>query len=235
MTTIMAFLKNKTVQQLFIFTFFQNLLWWVAGLTAATGTPLATNIKVYLGGYGMLVAAGYFLILKRHFQSRIGPIFVVAAATLGLLAAPHDHMLQLFAILLCVFLVLACVPQLGLQSAYGLVVFSFLAGCGVPVILFFLRNHYLAMQFLMPMVPLVASYLVFFEPYYLTKERDWRWTLVTPAILILTLLTLGFSWQIVIAGLLAVAYWWLQPKINDNYRLVTTSVVQLILGLLIFD
>jgi len=235
MTTIMAFFKNRTVQQLFIFAVFQNILWWVAGSTAATGTPLATDVKIYLGGYGLLLAAGYFLILKRRFQSRIGPILVVAAATLGFLAAPHDHLIQLFALLLCIFLVLACIPQLGLQSAYGLVVFSFLAGCGVPVILFILRNHYLATQFLLPMIPLAASYLVFFEPYYLPNDRDWRWTLVTPAVMLLTLLVLNFSWRSLIAAVIVLAYWWLQPRINDRYRLVTTSVIQLVLGLLIFD
>ena len=235
MTPIMAFFKNRTVQQLFIFAFFQNILWWVAGSTASTGTPLATDVKVYLGGYGMLLAAGYFLILNRQFQSHIGPILVVAAATLGLLAAPHDHLIQLFALLLCVFLVLACIPQLGLQSAYGLIVFSFLAGGGVPVILFFLRNHYLAIQFLLPLLPLVASYLLFFERNYLPADRDWRWTLVTPAILVIILFILGFSWQLVIAAIFALGFWWLQPKINVRYRLVTTSVAQLILGLLIFD
>ncbi|UIF30141.1 hypothetical protein KB236_05300 [Levilactobacillus brevis] len=235
MTTIMAFFKNRTVQQLFIFAFFQNILWWVAGSTAATGTPLATDVKIYLGGYGMLLAAGYFLILKRHFQSHIGPILVVAAATLGFLAAPHDHLIQLYALLLCVFLVLACIPQLGLQSAYGLVVFSFLAGCGVPVILFFLRNHYLATQFLLPLIPLVASYLLFFERDYLPAERDWRWTLVTPAVMLIALLFLDLSWRVLFAAIFALAYWWLQPKINDRYQLVTTSVVQLLLGLLIFN
>ncbi|WP_341778573.1 hypothetical protein [Levilactobacillus sp. HBUAS70063] len=234
MTTIMAFFKNRTVQQLFTFAFFQNILWWVAGSTAATGTPLATDVKIYLGGYGMLLAAGYFLILKRRFQSHIGPILVVAAATLGFLAAPHDHLVQLFALLLCIFLVLACVPQLGLQSVYGLVVFSFLAGCGVPVILFFLRNHYLATQFLLPMIPLVASYLVFFEHSYLPAAQDWRWSLITPAVMLVTLLFLDFSWRVVIAAVLALAYWWLQPKINARYQLVTTSVIQLFLGLLLF-
>lgn len=234
MTTIMAFFKNRTVQQIFIFAVFQNILWWVAGSTAATGSPLATDVKIYIGGYGLLLASGYFLILKHHFQSHIGPILVVAAATLGFLAAPHDHQIQFFALLLCVFLVLACVPQLGLQSAYGLVAFSFLAGGGVPVILFFLRNHYLATQFLVPLIPLVASYLVLFEPYYVHRERDWRWSLVTPLIMVLALLTLPFSWRVILAIMVTGAYWWLQPKINQRYQLVTTSVIQLILGLFIF-
>ncbi|MFC6261615.1 hypothetical protein [Levilactobacillus fujinensis] len=233
MTTLMAFFKNRTVQQLFVFTFCQNILWWIAGSTASTGTPLAGEVKFYLIIYGIFLAAGYFLILVRHFQSRIGPILVVAAGTMGFLAAPQEHLIQIFALLICVFLVLACIPQLGLQSVYGLVVFSFLAGCGIPVILFFLRNHYLALQFLLPLIPLMASYLTFFEPYYLTGERDWRLTLVTPAVFILSLLTLSVSWKLVVVVLLVAAHWWLVQHLNDHYRLITSGFLQLLVGYLI--
>lgn len=234
MTTLMAFLKNRTVQQLFIFTACQNILWWLAGSTAATGSPLATDVKIYLLIYGVFLAAGIFLILNRHFQSRIGPILVVAAATMGFLAAPSNHLVQLFALLLCIFLVLACVPQLGLQSIYGLIVFSVLAGCGVPVILFFLRNHYLAIQFLTPLLPLIASYLAFFEAYYLTAERDWRLTLITPAIFIISLAALTFSWQLILVVGIVIAHWWLQQRLNHKYRLVFSGICQLLVGLLIF-
>ncbi|KIO93895.1 hypothetical protein [Levilactobacillus brevis] len=122
MTTLMAFLKNRTVQQLVIFTACQNSLWWLAGSTVNTGSPLTTLVKFYLLMYGGLLAAGVFLILNHHFQSRIGPVLVVAAATMGFLAAPNAHLVQFFALLICLFLVLVCLPQLGLQSVYGLVV-----------------------------------------------------------------------------------------------------------------
>jgi len=233
MTTLMAFFKNRTVQQLFIFTLCQNILWWLAGSTASTGTPLGTDVKIYLLIYGLLLAAGIFLLLKRHFQSHIGPILVVAAATMGILAAPSDHLVQAFALLLCVFLVLACIPQLGLQSIYGLIVFSVLAGYGVPVLLFFLRNHYLAVQFLTPLVPLMASYLTFFEPYYLTGERDWRWTLVTPIIFCLSLFALGIFWQMILIIAIVAAHWWLQPRLSSRYRLVFSGLCQLLVGILI--
>lgn len=233
MTSLTAFLKNRTVQQLLIFTLCQNLLWWLIGSTASTGEPLAWTVKLALGGYGILLAAGYFLILLRHFQSHIGPILVVAAATLGLLAAPQDHLVQLFAVLLCIFLVLACIPQLGLQSVYGLVVFSFLAGCGIPVILFFLRNHYLATQFLTTLVPVMASYLVFFAPYYLPQPLDWRFTLIPPAILVLAIFVLSLSWKTWAAILLVAAYWELQRHVNARYQLVMTGVMQLLVGLLL--
>ncbi|WP_203640168.1 hypothetical protein [Levilactobacillus wangkuiensis] len=233
MTTLMAFFKNRTVQQLFCFTICQNILWWLAGATTSTGTPLGTDVKLYLAGYGVLVAAGIFLLLKRHFQSHIGPILVVAAATLGILAAPNDHLVQAFALLLCIFLVLACIPQLGLQSTYGLIVFSVLAGYGVPVLLFFLRNHYLAVQFLTPLIPLMASYLTFFEPYYLTGERDWRLTLITPVIFVLSLVVLGFTWRLVPLILIVAAHWWLQPRLSVRYRLVFSGLCQLLAGILI--
>lgn len=233
MTSLTAFFKNRTVQQVFLFTFCQNLLWWLIGSTASTGQPLDWSVKLALGGYGILLAAGYFLILRRHFQSHIGPILVVAAATLGLLAAPNDHLLQLFAVLLCVFLVLACIPQLGLQSVYGLVVFIFLAGCGVPVILFFLRNHYLALQFMTTLVPVMASYLTFFAPYYLPTPPDWRWTLIPSGILILAILLLPFSWKTWVAILLVGGYWELNRHVTVAYRLVTAGVVQLLVGYLL--
>lgn len=236
MTKFMALLKNRTVQQLFIYTVFQNILWWVAGSTAATGTPLPTLVKFYLLVYGGFLAAGSFLILNRHFQSAIGPILVVAAATMGFLAAPDNRLIQLFALLICIFLVLVCVPQLGLQSVYGLIVFSALSGCGVPVILFYLRNHYLAWQFMLPLLPIIFSYLAFYEFHFIPQAWDWRLTLITPALLIVTILiTQAFSWQIAIASLLVAGYGWLQRRINARYRLVTTSVVQLILGLLVLD
>ncbi|MFC6290026.1 hypothetical protein [Levilactobacillus angrenensis] len=233
MTTLMAFFKNRTVQQLFIFIFCQNFLWWLAGTTAATGTPLATDVKFFLAIYGIFLAAGVFLILKRHFQSTIGPILVVAAATMGFLAAPNAHLIQIFALLLCIFLVLACVPQLGLQSVYGLIVFSVLAGCGVPVILFFLRNHYLALQFLRPLIPLMGSYLAFFESYYLTAERDWRLTLIAPIICVLSLFMLPISWHLLIIILLLAAHWWLQPRLNQRYQLVFSGICQFLAGVLI--
>jgi len=233
MTTLMAFFKNRTVQQLFIFTLCQNILWWVAGSTASTGNPLGTDVKFFLLVYGVFLAAGYFLILKRHFQTTVGPILVVAAGTMGFLAAPQAHLVQLFALLICIFLVLACIPQLGLQSVYGLVVFSFLAGLGVPVVLFFLRNHYLAVQFLTPLIPLMASYLAFFEPYYVTGTQDWRRRLITPLIFVVTLFWLPFSWRIILIILLTAAHWWLQGRLNQRYRLVMTGLFQLIVGLLI--
>lgn len=232
MTAFKAFLKNRTVQQLALFTLCQNLLWWLVGSTAATGHPLAWTVKGFLGGYGVLLAAGYFLILRRQFQSHIGPILVVAAATLGLLAAPHDHLLQLFAVLLCIFLVLACIPRLGLQSVYGLIVFSVLAGCGVPVILFFLRNHYLATQFLIALIPIITSYGNFFAPYYV-HPQDWRWTLVPPIILILTILVLPLTWKTILAILLVSGYWFLNQHITQRYQLVTAGIGQLLIGFLI--
>ncbi|KID43809.1 hypothetical protein [Levilactobacillus brevis] len=233
MTTLMAFLKNRTVQQLVIFTACQNSLWWLAGSTVNTGSPLTTLVKFYLLMYGGLLAAGVFLILKHHFQSRIGPVLVVAAATMGFLAAPNAHLVQFFALLICLFLVLVCLPQLGLQSVYGLVVFSCLAGCGIPVVLFFLRNHYLALQFLTLLLPLVASYLVFFEPYYLPAERDWRLTLISPLILIIIMSGVAFSWRILVVILIVTVHWWLQPRLNERYRLVTSGLLQLITGLFI--
>ncbi|MCH4124402.1 MAG: hypothetical protein LKH74_02740 [Levilactobacillus sp.] len=233
MTTLMAFFKNRTVQQLFLFIFCQNFLWWLAGTTASTGTPLATDVKVFLAIYGIFLAGGVFLILKRHFQSTIGPILVVAAATMGFLAAPGNHLVQLFALLLCIFLVLACIPQLGLQSAYGLVVFSVLAGCGVPVILFFLRNHYLALQFLTPLVPLMASYLAFFEPYYLPTKRDWRLTLIAPITCVLSLFMGSLSWRTLLIILLLAAHWWLQQRLNQRYQLIFSGICQFLTGVLI--
>lgn len=233
MTTLMAFFKNRTVQQLFCFTLSQNILWWLAGSTASTGTPLATDVKIYLWGYGLLLAAGIFLILKRHFQSHIGPILVVAAATMEILAAPSDHLVQVFALLLCIFLVLACIPQLGLQSVYGLLVFSVLGGYGVPVLLFFLRNHYLAIQFLPPLIPLMASYLYFYESYYLGGERDWRLTLITPIIFVLSLFILGLTWRLLPIILIVAAHWWLQPRLSMRYRLVFSGLCQLIVGMLL--
>jgi len=233
MTTLMAFLKNRTVQQLVIFTACQNSLWWLAGSTVNTGSPLTTLVKFYLLMYGGLLAAGVFLILNHHFQSRIGPVLVVAAATMGFLAAPNAHLVQFFALLICLFLVLVCLPQLGLQSVYGLVVFSCLAGCGIPVVLFFLRNHYLALQFLTLLLPLVASYLVFFEPYYLPAERDWRLTLISPLILIIIMSGVAFSWRILVVILIVTVHWWLQPRLNERYRLVTSGLLQLITGLFI--
>jgi len=228
MTSFTAFIKNRTVQQLVIFTFCQNLLWWLVGSTASTGKPLAWTVKACLAGYGILLAAGYFLILRRHFQSTIGPILVVAAATLGLLAAPHDHLVQLFIILLCIFLVLACIPQLGLQSVYGLVVFSFLAGCGIPVILFFLRNHYLALQFLTTTVPVMASYGAFFAPYYLPDLPDWRLTLIAPAILLVAILIVPFSWKSLLAMLLVAGHWELHRHLAPAYQLVMAGILQLL-------
>ncbi|HIW72438.1 MAG TPA: hypothetical protein H9875_07415 [Candidatus Levilactobacillus faecigallinarum] len=233
MTSLTAFFKNRTVQQLLVFTLCQNLLWWLVGSTSATGQPLTWRVKLSLGGYGIFLAAGYFLILRRHFQSHIGPILVVAAATLGLLAAPTDHLVQLFAVLLCIFLVLACIPQLQLQSIYGLVVFSFLAGCGVPVILFFLRNHYLATQFLLTLLPIMATYLAFFAQFYLPRPTDWRYTLIFPAILVIAILTISFSWKTIVAILLVVLHWALQRRLNVNYRLVVAGVTQLVVGYLL--
>ncbi|MDT6980278.1 hypothetical protein [Levilactobacillus zymae] len=233
MAYLTAFIKNRTVQQLVIFTACQNLLWWLVGSTASTGTPLAWNVKLCLVGYGGLVAAGYFLILRHRFHSTIGPILVVAAATLGLLAAPSEHLIQLFAILLCVFLVLTYIPQLGLQSVYGLIVFSCLAACGVPVILFLLRNHYLSSQFLVTLLPIIASYLALFENYYLLADLDWRLTLITPAIFALTTLLLAFSWAGVLAILLVGGHWWLQRHLKSHYQLVITGVVQVLVGYLV--
>lgn len=233
MAYLTAFLKNRTVQQLVLFTACQNLIWWLVGSTASTGTPLAWTVKLDLVGYGGLVAAGYFLILRHHFQSTIGPILVVAAATLGLLAAPSEHLIQLFAILLCVFLVLTYVPQLGLQSVYGLIVFSCLAACGVPVILFLLRNHYLSSQFLVTLLPIAASYLALFENYYLLTDHDWRLTLITPAIFAVVTLSLRFSGASVVAVLLVAGHWWLQRHLKWHYQLVLTGIVQLLVVYLI--
>ncbi|ABJ64619.1 hypothetical protein ACN50C_10110 [Levilactobacillus brevis] len=233
MTTLMAFLKNRTVQQLVIFTVCQNSLWWLASSTVNTGSPLTTLVKIYLVVYGGLLAAGIFLILNHQFRSRIGPVLVVAAVTMGFLAAPNVHLVQLFALLLCLFLVLVCIPQLGLQSIYGLIVFSCLAGYGVPVILFFLRNHYLALQFLVLLLPLVASYLVFFEPYYLPAERDWRLTLISPIILLIIMGGIAFSWRVLVVMLIVGGHWWLQPRLNARYRLIASGCLQLIAGLFI--
>lgn len=230
MTSFKAFFKNRTVQQLFVFTLCQNLLWWFVGSTSATGQALTWRVKFALLGYGGLLAAGYFLILNHQFRSHIGPILVVAAATMGLLAAPTNHLVQLFAILLCIFLVLACIPQLGLQSIYGLVVFSILAGCGVPVILFFLRNHYLATQFLLTLIPIMVSYLTFFAPYYLQHLQDWRLTLIAPAILVITILFLPFNGAHLLAIALVIGQWWVLQRLNVNYRLVTASVLQVLIG-----
>ncbi|MCF7523861.1 hypothetical protein L3X07_13510 [Levilactobacillus brevis] len=119
MTTLMAFLKNRTVQQLVIFTACQNSLWWLAGSTVNTGSPLTTLVKFYLLMYGGLLAAGVFLILNHHFQSRIGPVLVVVTATMGFLAAPNAHLVQFFALLICLFLVLVCLRSWAYSLSTG--------------------------------------------------------------------------------------------------------------------
>lgn len=235
MAYLTAFIKNRTVQQLVVFTACQNLLWWLVGATTATGTPLTWKVKLSLLAYGGLVAAGYFLILRRHFQSTIGPILVVAAAPFGLLAAAGDPLIQLFAILLCVFLVLTYIPQLELQTLYGLIVFSGLAACGVPVILFLLRNHYLSTQFLTTLIPIVASYLALFASYYLPENNDWHLTLILPVLLIIIILIFAFSWTGLLASLLVGGHWWLQRHLKPHYQLVITGIIQVLIGYLVIQ
>lgn len=235
MAYLTAFIKNQTVQQLVVFTACQNLLWWLVGATAATGTPLNWTVKLNLLAYGGFVAAGYFLILRRRFRSTIGPILVVAAAPFGLFAAAGDPLIQLFAILLCVFLVLTYIPQLELQTAYGLLVFSCLAACGVPVILFLLRNHYLSVQFLSTLIPIVVSYLALFAAYYLPALPDWRLSLILPALLVVTILIFAFSWTGLIACFLVGGHWWLQRHLKRHYQLVITGIIQVLIGYLILN
>lgn len=235
MTYLTALVRNRTVQQLVLFTICQNLLWWLAGATTSTGHALTWIVKLCLVGYGALLDAGYFLILRHRFSSSLGPLLVVGAATFGILAAPNNHLVQLFALLLCIFLVLTTIPQLGLQSGYGLVVFSCLAGVGVPVILFFLRNHYLSSQFLLTLVPIVASYFAFFAAYYFPEPHDWRLTLIAPIGFALVTLILAFSWQSLIAIVLTGIHWWLQRHLKGPYRLVLSGSLQLIVGYLIIQ
>lgn len=233
MPTLKALIKNRTLQQLLIFALTQNCLWWLAGSTASTGTPLSTSVKLFLVGYGLFMAAGCFLILRRHFHSTFGPLLVCIAAIFGLFAAPSEGMVQAFSFIICGMLILLCVPKLGLQSIYGLLVFSFLIGVGIPVMLFFLRNHYLATQFLWPLIPLVASYLALFERYFLPTTTDWRLTLITPGILVLSLLSLPLSWRSLLIIVLVGGHWWFQQQLNARYQLITTGIVQVIVGALI--
>jgi hypothetical protein len=126
---------------------------------------------------------------------------------------------------------------LQLQNEFGLFIYSLLAALTLPSALAFLSVHFLSWSFVMTLIPLMLSYLLFLTPIFLAREPQKAVivALIVGVILIVTLLFRHLSLPAIIAIILIVCAWLVMnnfPKMSQPY--LKYSFVQMLVVLLIY-
>ncbi|PWG01094.1 hypothetical protein [Levilactobacillus bambusae] len=234
MDTIKRLSSNPLVQEVSISAVVQALIWWIVGhqhVGTATVT-IGTNGQLILAS--LFLGAAAYLVVKRHFLSRVGPILAAAAGALIVLSLHHQNLLLLIGLFPCVTLILMCIPKLDLQTEFGLIILGMGFALSFPIIFFYATHRFLSIQFLWELMPLMASYWFFYEPEFITRPKNWLWTLITPLILAILLLSLPLSWRSITAIILVIVTWFGRPFVANRYHFIMTTLLQLAFTLILY-
>lgn len=218
----------------------QSVIWWYVPFQYAVQISTATfeyNLA-FIFLYELAVAATSFLLFSTNFTSRFSLLTIIASGFLAFSGVIHGKfVIILLLLLLPVFLFTVQLRPLQLQNEFGLFIYSLLAALTLPSALAFLSVHFLSWSFVMTLIPLMLSYLLFLTPIFLAWEPQKAVivALIVGVILIVTLLFRHLSLPAIIAIILIVCAWLVMnnfPKMSQPY--LKYSFVQMLVVLLIY-
>lgn len=192
-------------------------------------------------GFMFIYQIGVALMAVLMFNGRFQNVWTSAGILISVLAAGESMKrvglaIGLLMILFPIFFILLSLPRLGLQSGYGLSIYALLSTTCISLPFIKLSSGFLSWQAVAYLLPFFFSFIFFAGPTFL-KRSKWSRIIYSASgiVLLLAILTRGFSLSHLIAMIIALAAWALmmaKKKPIDEFMAYT--ILQLLCVLLIY-
>lgn len=218
----------------------QSVIWWYVPFQYATTITTATyqyNLA-FIFIYELTVAATSFLLFSTDFSSRFSLLTIIASGILAFSGVINGKLIVLLLLLLLpIFLFVVQLQPFQLQNEFGLLIYGLLAAVTIPGALAFLTVHFLSWSFVLTLIPLLLSYMLFLAPVFLndSPQKAVIVSMTVGILLIIVLLFRKISLPSIIAIILIVAAWFVMnnfPKMSNQYS--KYSFIQMLVVLLIY-
>lgn len=192
-------------------------------------------------GFMFIYEIGVALMAILMFNARFQSVWATVGILISVVAAGQSIRrvglaIGLLMILFPIFFIILSFHQLGLQSGYGLAIYSLLATTCISLPFIKLSSGFLSWQAIAYIVPFFISFLFFVGPTFL-KHSQWSRIIYSASglLLILAIMLRGFTLSHFIAILVALLAWALMmAKKRPIDEFMTYTILQMICVLLMY-